>query len=189
MHSFDVLHGRSRVCFLSFWFYMAAVECVFWVFGSCSILSVCNLGSFLSSKHATGKARPSRREIASQRRKNTFVWSNFEQFRVNRFQQAFDFQLNYGFWFSVFFFIFFYMKNQSEQTLRLSENRRHHVQRWSSFFCNINAHFIWRFDWNRGFGWFISFFCDQFTFHNRNIFVLQQRNNMPGLFIFSWFLS
>ena len=27
------------------------------------------------------------------------------------------------------------MKNQSEQTLRLSENRRHHVQRWSSFFA------------------------------------------------------
>lgn len=86
-----------------------------------------------------------------------------------------------------FFFIFFYMKNQSEQTLRLSENRRHHVQRWSSFFCNINAHFIWRFDWNRGFGWFISFFCDQFTLHHRDIFILQDRNNMPGLFIFSWF--
>lgn len=104
-------------------------------------------------------------------------------------------QISTGFWFSTklwflvpcFFFIFFYMKNQSEQTLRLSENRRHHVQRWSSFFCNINAHFIWRFAWNRGFGWFISFFCDQFTLHHRDIFILQHRKNMPGLFIFSWF--
>lgn len=42
-------HGRFRVSFFSAW----------WLW-----YSVCNLGSFLSSKHA-GKARPSRRETAS----------------------------------------------------------------------------------------------------------------------------